>query len=381
MKKLLLTLLSISLLIASPIVKAQEDDIKTLTCTQTNGSKVSVKSNNTTISYSKCEAIKTNNESKCKELIEASTEFQKIKTSTDNNKTKLEQAEKEILNCQLQISEKQKADNIINSTTYKEKLATQLSSKNCVTNDPSVKTLFETESKKCELTADTNNPTQQIETLILLDNIFKNKFVYQMIEPLTDEDTVIQKRTCTYEFLRNKNGLLQTDTSETNQVENRDAKFYQDNRFIITENKCYTTFVDSCTPNLILDARVKLSETELPISVYCKTYQVIYGSSGTDFIKQFVNIIYNLAVGVVGVIAVIVIIVNGIKISTSGDDSGAVSEAKERIAQSIFGLAVLFLAWIILRSVNPNFFTDSELTSNNPSATQTTETSETNTQN
>jgi hypothetical protein len=159
--------------------------------------------------------------------------------------------------------------------------------------------------------------------------------------------------------------LIQAADSFANEITNRDADFYSENVFTITENACFITYVEDCNPKLVLDARIKIDQP-LPVSTYCKTYQVISGSSGVGFIQGFVNIIYRLSVGIIGVIAVIVMVVNGIRISTAGDDSGAVSEAKERIAQSIFGLAVLFLAWIILRSVNPNFFTTTDLEINDP---------------
>lgn len=379
MKKLLLTLLSISILIQNPLIHAQ-GSTETITCKTQFGSPISINKGSTTIQYTKCEAINSKNESKCDELIKDSDEYKKLKNSsneTQNNKAiqdKLKAAEEEISNCKLQISENAKAEAKTTSKTYIDKLKNEINTQNCVTNDTAIKEL----DINCTLKQNsaTNSTSEQIKSLQLLQNIFTNKFVYQMIEPLTNDNLVIQKRTCTYEFVRNKEGLLQTAPSEDQSLEDRSSSnFYQDNKFIITENKCYTSYVSQCTPNLILDNRIFLKD-DLPISIYCKTYQVISGSSGTDFIKNFVNIIYNLAVGIVGVIAVIVIIVNGIKISTSGDDSGAVSEAKERIAQSIFGLAILFLAWIILRSINPNFFTDE--TNNIGDPRQTTQSQENN---
>ncbi len=365
MKKfLLLTALS-TILIPQTVFAQNQSTIET--CQLPGGPTVtiSIPPNQTiddvsTIQYGTCLALQGN-----------PTQLNKANCSTEIRKTKefenLDENEKQpaITKCERQVEDLQRSFSKENNSAYTDSLKTQIKSDDCVTNDPEVKNL----GVDC-----TTNPNTASEGLTTLQNVFNNNFVYQLIEPITNENLVIQKRTCSYEFLRNRDGLLQVANPDNNSVDQtRNNNFYQNNSFIITEKKCYVTFVGpgQCQPNLILDARITFDE-DLPVSTYCKTYQVISGSSGTGFIKGFVNIIYRLAVGIVGVIAVIVIVVNGIRISTAGDDSGVVSDAKERIAQSIFGLAILFLAWIILRSVNPNFFTTDNLDINDPRAPQNT---------
>lgn len=379
MKKLAILSIIVNLLLPTSLVFAQPENTNTNSNEQisetcifpSTGQKVTIKDQTqTTIQFANCQAQNSQTPSQCDILIKSSQEYQQLLNSNQSQQRtqKLEQTDLTIKACQVSIQDTLKASNKLQESIPK--VATTIKNSGaCITNDPKIKDI----NAECNLPANTANSSEQIQSLQLLQNIFNNNFIYQLIDPISDQDLVIQQRTCTYEFIRDKDGLLQVaagdlderislnDSNKSTQQKNdylsqrQDESFYNSVDFIITENQCYITFVETCQPNLILDATIKFNE-ELPVSNYCKTYQVIYGTSGTDFIKRFVNVIYNLAVGIVGVIAVIVIIVNGIRISTAGDDSGVISDAKERIAQSLFGLAVLFLAWIILRSINPNFF-------------------------
>lgn len=89
--------------------------------------------------------------------------------------------------------------------------------------------------------------------------------------------------------------------------------------------------------------------------VYCRPAQVITAGSGSGLIKAYTALIYKWAAGTVGIVAVLVIVVSGIQIITS-DVSGDVDSAKNRIGQSLIGLAILFLSAVILYTINPNFF-------------------------
>lgn len=210
----------------------------------------------------------------------------------------------------------------------------------------------------------------------ILQQALDNQYIYQILEePLGTENLLKRQTTCNYKFLKNKDGFYQT-VNQNSTLKPADKEYYNQ-EFTIIADTCYEFFVDDCQPKPVQSNKLKIIDdfgdtNELPVSVTCKTVQLIYGSSGTGFIKQYVSFIYRLAVGIVGVIAVLVIVVSGIQISVAGDDSAKISEAKERIIRSLFGLAVLFLAGLILRSVNPNFFTDQDIQINNPTTTQTT---------
>ncbi len=92
-------------------------------------------------------------------------------------------------------------------------------------------------------------------------------------------------------------------------------------------------------------------------SVSCSVLERIVGKSGVDIFANYVGAIYKWASGVVGIIAVLTIVYSGILISMAGGDSAKLDEAKNRIMQSLIGIAILFLSGLILYTINPGFFT------------------------
>jgi hypothetical protein len=87
----------------------------------------------------------------------------------------------------------------------------------------------------------------------------------------------------------------------------------------------------------------------------CERRQWVIGENGASIIKVYVKQIYMWAAGTIGFIAVFTIVLNGIRITLSGV-SGDLTQAKERILQSISGLVLLFLSGLILYTINPTFF-------------------------
>lgn len=70
-----------------------------------------------------------------------------------------------------------------------------------------------------------------------------------------------------------------------------------------------------------------------------------------DDAKVMVSKVVNLLLYVLGVIAVIVIIVGGIKFTTSDGDAGKIKGARETILYAVVGLVVAILAWSIVNFV------------------------------
>jgi hypothetical protein len=91
--------------------------------------------------------------------------------------------------------------------------------------------------------------------------------------------------------------------------------------------------------------------------VTCSRGSILAAESGTELLSQFIGGLYTWATGIVGLIAVLVMVISGIQISLAGGDSAKVDSAKTRIMESLAGLAILFLAGLILFTINPNFFT------------------------
>jgi hypothetical protein len=92
-------------------------------------------------------------------------------------------------------------------------------------------------------------------------------------------------------------------------------------------------------------------------TISCKPVQVIFTKTGPALLYSYIGMIYKWAAGIIGIVSVLFLVWGGIEISTAGDNTGKIDEAKKRIIQSITGLVLLFLSGIILYTINPNFFT------------------------
>lgn len=132
--------------------------------------------------------------------------------------------------------------------------------------------------------------------------------------------------------------ILDTEKSETHTIP------------ALSEMKC-----SEATVAKDLAAKYK-NNAQINVRYSCKTVQALISKGGTSLIYGYIGMIYRWAAGIVGIIAVLVIILSGIQLSASGGDSEATTAAKNRIIQSLAGIAVLFLSGLILYTINPNFF-------------------------
>ncbi len=85
-------------------------------------------------------------------------------------------------------------------------------------------------------------------------------------------------------------------------------------------------------------------------------YAVISGS-GLGGISGYVSMIYRYASWAIVTLAVLMLIVSGIQMSLGGAIPDKVAEARKRIFQIIGGLVLFFMIGVILRTINPTFFT------------------------
>ena len=76
-------------------------------------------------------------------------------------------------------------------------------------------------------------------------------------------------------------------------------------------------------------------------------------SMDSDLLGKYIQALYNYSLAIVAILAAIVLMGGGLLWLTSGGDSGQITKAKEMIIGSITGLTILFCAWIILNTVNP----------------------------
>lgn len=75
------------------------------------------------------------------------------------------------------------------------------------------------------------------------------------------------------------------------------------------------------------------------------------GDSGASGLDEQVRHIINGVLYVVGVLAVVMVIVGGVKYTTSGGDQAAVTSAKNTILYGIVGLVIAILAYAIANFV------------------------------
>lgn len=91
-----------------------------------------------------------------------------------------------------------------------------------------------------------------------------------------------------------------------------------------------------------------------PAMVYAEATDICNaGARCNSFIETYVNPFIILLSGLVGVAAVISIIVAGIQYSSSADDPGTVTKAKQRIFSTIIGLVAYIFLFAFLNYLVP----------------------------
>lgn len=88
----------------------------------------------------------------------------------------------------------------------------------------------------------------------------------------------------------------------------------------------------------------------------CTRVQILKAKTAAGLLSNYISIIYKWGASIAGLFAVLIMVYSGIQISTAGGEQQKVDEAKTRILQSISALIVLFLAGLILYTINPTFF-------------------------
>jgi len=105
------------------------------------------------------------------------------------------------------------------------------------------------------------------------------------------------------------------------------------------------------------ESEYKSSCSPVAGSVECKRVQVYFTKTGAALLYTYIGQIYRWGAGTIGVVSVLYLVWGGIEITTAGDNTGKIDEAKKKIIQSITGLVLLFMSGVILYTINPNFFT------------------------
>lgn len=73
-------------------------------------------------------------------------------------------------------------------------------------------------------------------------------------------------------------------------------------------------------------------------------------------LNTYIPGIFNLAIGIAGVLAVLMIVIGGVEYMTTDAITGK-SEGKERINNAFWGLLLVLVSYILLRTINPELTT------------------------
>lgn len=112
--------------------------------------------------------------------------------------------------------------------------------------------------------------------------------------------------------------------------------------------ECRSEYVtDGCTPQ---------PSNDKGEGIICQRVMVFVAESGLGLLMAYIQQIYLWAAGTIGIVSVAFIVYGGVSIATAEADSQKIDTAKQRIMQSLLGLALLFLSAILLNWINPNFF-------------------------
>ena len=79
------------------------------------------------------------------------------------------------------------------------------------------------------------------------------------------------------------------------------------------------------------------------------------GTSSKTSVASIIKTVVNVLLFVLGAVAVIMIVIGGIKYTTSGGDANGIKSAKDTILYSVVGLIVAMMAYAIVNFVITNF--------------------------
>lgn len=91
-------------------------------------------------------------------------------------------------------------------------------------------------------------------------------------------------------------------------------------------------------------------------SKYTKGSEAGSGAGQTTDLMDTLQVIINVALGVIGFVAVVMIIMGGVQYTTSSGDTAKVTKAKNTIMYGVIGLVVALLAFAIVNFVLTNVF-------------------------
>jgi len=94
--------------------------------------------------------------------------------------------------------------------------------------------------------------------------------------------------------------------------------------------------------------------TEIPIPTSPVEQGVnTYSNGVVRDVADYIQVIYNFLISIVGVIAAVMMIIGGFQYLTSAGDAGKIGAAKKRITDAIIGLVLALSSYALLNTINP----------------------------
>ena len=99
-----------------------------------------------------------------------------------------------------------------------------------------------------------------------------------------------------------------------------------------------------------------LAHAETPANKFVGQDSQQKATGDTRDLMDILNLIINVALGVIGFVAVVMIIMGGIQYTTSSGDTAKVTKAKNTILYGVVGLVIALLAFAIVNFILKNVF-------------------------
>lgn len=95
-------------------------------------------------------------------------------------------------------------------------------------------------------------------------------------------------------------------------------------------------------------------QVEVPIPQSAIETGVSAAASGTvKGVSQYISLVYNFAISIVGLVAAVMMIIGGFQYLTSAGDASKIGAAKKRVTDAIIGLVLALGSFALLNSLNP----------------------------
>ncbi len=101
---------------------------------------------------------------------------------------------------------------------------------------------------------------------------------------------------------------------------------------------------------------VPMANAESPASKYTGTDAQRKATGDSRDLMTILQLIINVALGVIGFVAVVMIIMGGVQYTTSSGDTAKVTKAKNTILYGVVGLVIALLAFAIVNFILTNVF-------------------------